>query len=201
MKMMTLKELNNIEEIKIFSEVLDNFDIVPHFIEDFEESLGFMDEDFIIRGFEKIVSPYIHLYRELYPNDWRDRFGYILEAKYREKWNKMYEALITEYKPLDNYFMKEKTTPRTSITMSATSNGENDIYAFNSVDESPSTKASLTNTSVSSTSGTIELERSGNIGVTTSAQMLSQEIDVRIKNIMYNYICDDLYREMTLSIY
>lgn len=46
-----------------------------------------------------------------------------------------------------------------------------------------------------------ELTRSGNIGVTTSQQMLESEITLRAKYSFINYFCDKFTREMTIGVW
>lgn len=46
-----------------------------------------------------------------------------------------------------------------------------------------------------------ELTRSGNIGVTTSQQMLQSEIDLRVKYSFVNFFCDLFSREMTIGVW
>lgn len=46
-----------------------------------------------------------------------------------------------------------------------------------------------------------ELSRKGNIGVTTSQQLLQSELDLRAKYSFMNFFCDLFAREMTLGVY
>lgn len=46
-----------------------------------------------------------------------------------------------------------------------------------------------------------ELTRSGNIGVTTSQQMLESEIQLRAKYNFINYFCDKFSKEMTIGVW
>lgn len=46
-----------------------------------------------------------------------------------------------------------------------------------------------------------ELTRTGNIGVTTSQQMLQSEIDLRVKYSFANFFCDLFAREMTIGVW
>ena len=123
--------------------------------------------------------------------------------------NKMWEALNDEYDPLENYSMLEeltddyttithgKTTTRTGsveMTPEAVMTVESSVYAFDSSSPSPDAKTVSTpegsntteyNDLTDTEGGTTETEhgytktRSGNIGVTTSQQMLQQELEIR----------------------
>lgn len=46
-----------------------------------------------------------------------------------------------------------------------------------------------------------ELTRDGNIGVTTSQEMLSSEVDLRLKYNFANIFCDMFVKEVTLGVY
>lgn len=46
-----------------------------------------------------------------------------------------------------------------------------------------------------------ELTREGNIGVTTSQEMLSSEVDLRLKYNFANIFCDMFVKEITLGVY
>ena len=159
--------------------------------------------------------------------------------------NKIWEALQTEYAPLENYSMTEEmtdditehekgatntrtydtahaktgtetTTPDTEIT------AEGSVYGYDSSTPTPDNK------SVTSTSGTNETEydtsetdtgtvtdvgsgtdtdtrnytltRTGNIGVTTSQQMLESEINIRLYDF-YRMIYKEFDKVLTIPIY
>ncbi len=122
------------------------------------------------------------------------RLHAIIKNKFLLSWQKIYAALITDYKPLENYNMTEITTPRvetvrkenTDITVTNNANGN--VYGFNSVDPVPASVSGGTSHTVGnenvnkvteSKTGNDTLTRSGNIGVTTSQQMLESEIALR----------------------
>lgn len=145
----------------------------------------------------------------------------IIEYKYVLKWNKLYDAITTDYKPLDNYNMEEKETPDITKTKTVNSSIEtkttndimdNDTYGFNSSSPVPSGKqtrnGSVTvsgdaddNVETNTESGTRTLNRSGNIGVTTSQQMLQSEIDLRNNYNFTNQLMDDMDSELCLLVY
>lgn len=159
----------------------------------------------------------------------------IIETMFKEQWDRIYDALTTEYNPLENYNMEEvgkdtdkmeygqETTNFTHGAKSSTdtygsqggsttkgsmdSSVEDEISAFNSSSYQDSNKKSTqegsrtdsfsrdgytdshselgyTDSEVKTaqddkTTKDHELRRSGNIGVTTSQQMLQSEFDVR----------------------
>ena len=132
-----------------------------------------------------------------------------LMVKFGDKWNRLYDAFVTtNYKPLENYNMKQKETPNVTHTKNVKSNLEtdNDVYGFNSTSAVPQSKttshgAKLDNEETNSETGTRDLERSGNIGVTTSQQMLQSEIDLRNAFNIYDDIMRDVDSIMCLLVY
>ena len=147
-----------------------------------------------------------------------ENFAQMCIDMYSDKWIKLYNVLLkAEYKPLDNYSMTEnETTTGTSDSKnnSATSvqtSNENSMAAFNSDSEYVSqTKSQATqkgskeqNETTLNTNANqdIKLTRSGNIGVTTSQQMLQSEIDLRQKNNYLKILFDDINFLICLSVY
>ena len=126
----------------------------------------------------------------------RNALAYMIKQKFYPSWEKVYNALLVEYEPLDNYNMEEKRTPgatkKTAVSTDSTiTNGSTgSIYAFNSGTTTPAPATGATGTSTTqglpaknyteeSFTGYDTLERKGNIGVTTSQQMLEAELNVR----------------------
>lgn len=136
-----------------------------------------------------------------------------------KKWQRTFEKWITvlgiEYNPLENYDREEAWSDSTSTSESssasasdsATSSQLADVSAFNVSDYSPDSKATASNnaSSTSNASGN-KFENSGhrgrvhgNIGVTTSQQMLLAELDVDRFNI-YEEISIIFMREFVLAL-
>lgn len=136
-------------------------------------------------------------------------FGAIIYNRYCTKWKKIWDALNTAYNPLENYSMEEKRTPdltkTTNGTGSTNTNTETGIFGFNSPSSNPSgtIDGNQTDTITDRTeteTGTDTTERSGNIGVTTSQQMLQSEFEVR-KYDFYKEIYKDIDSILCLKIY
>lgn len=118
--------------------------------------------------------------------------------------SKIYTAYTTEYKPLENYSMIEDTdyTPLAKQTVKSSNKSKTDtkvdtgVYGFNSTSAVPSSTTDSntrqekadnemeTTTSYDGESDNTHHERSGNIGVTTSQQMLESEIKLRKLEIL-----------------
>ena len=148
----------------------------------------------------------------------------IVKTRYLDKWNKLYQALVvTPYNPIENYSMVEVETPNItksyhreqSVNLEVKDDGENNssVYAFNSSSAQPSGKVELDNTRTTSgdvddnyqdgndtETGTREKTRSGNIGVTTTQQMLEQEIEIK-KHNFYDIVYEDVDNIIALDIY
>lgn len=123
-------------------------------------------------------------------------------------------VLTAQYAPLDNYNMTETRTPNLTETTQTKSNvqtkGSNKVYGFNSSTAVPATEsqadtvtqgADSANQSTRTNTGTEKLERSGNIGVTTSQQMLLSELDLRAQHEFEEYLFVFLDQIMTCGAY
>ena len=143
--------------------------------------------------------------------------------RFGEKWKKIYDALLTEYNPLENYSMEETRTPNltdsdtenvgTSISSNRTTNANSKYKGFNAdapvtitttdgSENSSTTGTKLANetTRTSTHTGTEKLTRAGNIGATTSQMMLDSEFKVRQYDF-YKELYNDIDSVMCLMIY
>lgn len=125
----------------------------------------------------------------------------VIYNRFSEKWKRIYDAMMKEYNPLENYSMVEDENVNTDITN--TSNGSSNVFGFNTESEGGVSdgKNEVSNT----TSGKFkdnyrQLKRAGNIGVTTSQQMLESELEIR-KNIFIETVMNDIDSIMCLKIY
>ena len=119
--------------------------------------------------------------------------------RFKDKWEKSYDALMMEYNPINNYDMTEKETVNSKITSSTDVN--NETYGFGNSNPAPTDNGkSETVTEGSKDDNIRELERSGNIGVTTSAQLVAGELELR-KNIFIESVMNDIDSIMCLKIY
>lgn len=200
-----LKKMNQINDfiesgIGIIQTIQTNYPAVFTWLtSDVAETL---DMDYYLNhSGEKYISP---ITEKLYlnnPNTYLDKLASLIVLKYSDKWNKLYKSFfVDEYNPIENYSMIEEENANTSITNSTT--GKNNMYGFNTTSEDgvPQDNSSVEST----TSGDFDdnhrkLTRSGNIGVTTSQQMLQSEIDLRQWNF-YNDLMNDIDEIMCLAI-
>lgn len=143
----------------------------------------------------------------------------MLTVLYKEKWNKLYAAINAEYNPIHNYDMTENGEDKhtgtdtvkdtgTAASNVSSSDSSSSIYGYNSSTPTPSqsehsdtsTSTDMTSTDTKNLSDTHYLTRSGNIGVTTSQQMLQSEIELRKWNF-YHTVMDDIDMLVVLKIY
>lgn len=116
----------------------------------------------------------------------------------------------------------EKETPNLTTTSTGENNSNGGLYGFNSTENVPSDTTHGTNTNTNTQSGTVNtetggtssstrtddlteknvhtFERSGNIGVTTSQQMIESEIELRKKQF-YNIVFHDIINYVCLHVY
>lgn len=185
-----------------------------------------LDTDFLI-GYsaDKFVSPLIEKLYNKYENvdDLAVDLAKIIYNRFASKWKHIYDALVTEYNPLENYSMEEERTPdltfedtetqNSEITTERETSAENKYKGFNAVEpvtinktdgeETTTTSGASADNEVHKTTthtGTETLIRSGNIGVTTSQQMLQSEFEVRQYDF-YKMMYNDIDSILCLSIY
>lgn len=136
--------------------------------------------------------------------------------KYLRTFEKWLAALNIEYNPLENYDRIEEWNEHNTnagnttdvSSNSGTINSENKVSAYDSNEYQPhdntlSSSANNTNSStqVSATNDNVRTGRThGNIGVTTSQQMLQSELDIAKWNI-YEQITDLFITEFCIMVY
>lgn len=132
----------------------------------------------------------------------------VLYSEFADSWKKVFQALALDYKPLENYNMKENfndytikdnntvkhngvdtntnyTTSFDDTTFRNDTQTENDIADV--ITEYSNTKTDENNIA-SNEIHKMKNEKFGNLGVTTSQQMLQSEIDIRIKNYVKMFV-------------
>lgn len=192
------KTINVYIDDGIFSLLQPKFDWMS--VEDAKN----LDLDYYLNHGQRSISP---LYEQLI-NQQSNNVDFnalnklvdIIYLKFKDKWNRIYDAYIKSiYKPLENYSMTEVEKTNTKVT--STDNTKGGSYGFNSDVSVPVNDSN--STSVVEGNGEDnkrELTRSGNIGVTTSQQMLESELQLR-KYDFYEELFKDVNSVVTLSIY
>lgn len=161
-------------------------------------------DKFISKQYERLIG----LQEDELINDALIELANMIIGQFALSWNKIYDAINTEYKPLENYDMEQKETPNITHTKNVNSKVQTDngLYGFNSNDlvpqgQSETSGAKLDNEETNSETGTRDLTRHGNIGVTTSQQMLQSEIDLRSNFNFMNLIMGDVDSILCLMVY
>lgn len=141
---------------------------------------------------EKWISPLFEKLYTLNSATALSGLASIIINKFSDKWNRLYDAFITTtYNPIENYSMTEEANANTDM------NTSNKVYGFNSPTAIPSSDQNMSGSKLTNTT---ELTRSGNIGVTTSQQMLESEIKLRKWNFI-DEIMRDVDSVLCLNIY
>lgn len=96
-------------------------------------------------------------------------------------WERIAKAAAAEYDPIENYDRHEEWNDSAEAT----------VVGYNDPTQTP------TGGSTGSHKGRIH----GNVGVTTSQQMLVQEIDISPRLNVYNYIIDSFRKRFCLLVY
>lgn len=126
--------------------------------------------------------------------------SFMLINRFAERWEKYIEELTLSYNPIHNYDMEEDEKVNTYLETS----DDTDKYTngFNSSTASPTDKSE--NTIIVDgdwDNNKRNLTRKGNIGVTTSQQMLEAEIKLRDENLVVQRLINDVVDFITLSVY
>lgn len=135
-----------------------------------------------------------------------DTLASLLYHKYIKQWSKLWDTLSLDYNPIENYNMVEtannKHTDKANETDTSQTNitatGNSATYGFNSETSVPSdstdTNSVGNGTSTHITDNTHEenntLKRSGNIGVTTSQQLIQSERELYMWNFYEKVFAD-----------
>lgn len=212
----------------IFNIYADESETTYVKIKDFitEDNVDMLNQDYFI-GYsaDKYISPLHEKILNAY-NDLSDSIvalAKIIYNRFADKWGKIYDALMTNYNPLENYSMEEERTPdltfedtenvKSDVKTERTTSAESKYKGFNAdepvtitttdgSDDVETSGAKLDNETTKTTThtGTETLSRSGNIGVTTSQQMLESEFKVRQYDF-YKMIYNDIDSVLCLGIY
>ena len=171
-----------------------------------------MDKELIINNILLECAEMEIIYPE--PDIMKNAIG-LWSNKQLESWERMYKAMQLEYDPIYNYDRFEEWRDSNTATTHSNTNSnlnrkgstKHQVNAFNSgitdsnIDSIDNTDTDNTNTnSNNSAIGAHSGHLYGNIGVTTSQQMLQSEIDIS-KFIVADYIIDQFKERFCLLVY
>lgn len=174
------------------------------------QTLGYgADDDFelYVNSYSKTISLTFEYYFNMY-KEAENGFTLIMNklseriyTKFMKNWLKLAEAINSDYNPIENYSMVEDENVGTEII----NDNENDIntFGYNTTSETgvPDThqKGKVTTTG-DYDKNKRKLTRSGNIGVTTTQQMIESSI-VLARQKLLDLIYKDINEFMFLPIY
>ena len=146
----------------------------------------------------------------------------VIIARYLENWGRAWTALFSDYDPIKNYDMEEsensadgeragESISDTVVINDETAESESDIFGLNSGEEgAPAAHAKTVSSGGRSTTGSRNsetsrlanrvLRRSGNIGVTSSQQLIESELALR-RVSFFESVYKDLDEVLTTPIY
>lgn len=126
--------------------------------------------------------------------------SFLLINRFADRWEKYISELALAYNPIHNYDMNEHEEVNTDITVDG--DDTHSLQGFNSTSFKPESQNKQNhNTTGEAKDNFRDLHRNGNIGVTTSQQMLESEIKLRDENIVVERIILDVANFITVGVY
>lgn len=131
----------------------------------------------------------------------------------KDNFNKLWQGFTAEYNPIENYDRQEDSTETPNITHTLSNSGEDastneaDVQGYNGTDYVPNSRTKSSGTSSTNGTDTESGTRTytsrihGNIGVTTSAQMLEGELALRKGLDIYALIAEEFETDNLIQVY
>ena len=126
---------------------------------------------------------------------------------------KLWQGFTAEYNPIENYDRQEDSTETPNITHTLSNSGQDastneaDVQGYNGTDYVPNSRTKSSSTSSTNGTDTESGTRTytsrihGNIGVTTSAQMLEGELALRKSMDIYALIAAEFETDNLIQVY
>ena len=126
---------------------------------------------------------------------------------------KLWQGFTAEYNPIENYDRQEDSTETPNITHTLSNSGQDastneaDVQGYNGTDYVPNSRTKSSGTSSTNGTDTESGTRTytsrihGNIGVTTSAQMLEGELALRKSMDIYSIIAAEFETDNLIQVY
>lgn len=173
-----------------------------------ENELSSLSIDYIVGRGTRIPSTFLEY---LFDSQTENTLTRIVKARFALNWLAIYNAyFISQYNPLHNYDMEETRSPDleekidTDTNAKTTTNSNNGVYGFNSDEAVPQSESEITSegtkdenfsSSTKTNKGKETTTRTGNIGVTSSQQLLNSELELR----KYDY-WEMVYRDLDMIL-
>ena len=169
-----------------------------------------MDSDLLINNLVTELAELELIYSEF--NFMKFMIG-VWSRKELPTWERVYKASVKEYDPIENYDRIEEWNDKVdsnsagNTSLNGSGTVQHDVAGFNSSAMVNSTKDTTTENNTgfssdnSSSSGYHTGRVHGNIGVTTSQQMLQSELDIAPKLNVYDFIINSFKNRFCLQVY
>ena len=134
-------------------------------------------------------------------------------ARRKDNFAKLWQGFTAEYNPIENYDRQEDSTETPNITHTLSNSGQDastneaDVQGYNGTDYVPNSRTKSSGTSSTNGTDTESGTRTytsrihGNIGVTTSAQMLAGELALRKSMDIYALIAAEFETDNLIQVY
>lgn len=134
-------------------------------------------------------------------------------ARRKDNFNKLWQGFTADYNPIENYDRHEDSTETPNITHTLVNSGEDastneaDVQGYNATEYVPNSRTKSNGTSSTNGTDTETGTRTytsrihGNIGVTTSAQMLEGELALRRSLDIYALIAAEFETDNLIQVY
>ena len=131
----------------------------------------------------------------------------------KDNFAKLWQGFTAEYNPIENYDRQEDSTETPNITHTLSNSGQDastneaDVQGYNGTDYVPNSRTKSSGTSSTNGTDTESGTRTytsrihGNIGVTTSAQMLEGELALRRSLDLYALIAEEFENDNLIQVY
>lgn len=200
----TLNEYFNLLTLATPTLLFNAMRMIAPWKDDTSVNPAHLDLLYYTRSGEKYVSPFLYTYVPTPPatNQQLQYIGGILMSIYNQSWTHLWNSWYDlDYDPIENYNMVETVDIDRTDTTNRTVTDTNKLYGFNSTTAQPSGEQQTVetgNTFVVDEGRTTT--RHGNIGVTTTQQMLQSERDLWVWHY-FDRVFDDIDKILTMPIY
>lgn len=137
----------------------------------------------------------------LYPDPDFLKAAITIWAKERKDvWDKLYATTVLDYNPIENYDRQEESSSSNSGSSSGSTTTTSSATAYNSNSFADTAKNITRGSNANSSNGNYISRVHGNIGVTTTQQMIQQERD-SVLFCMTQFIIDDFITRFCVGVY
>ena len=116
-------------------------------------------------------------------------------------WERLFSLSETEYNPIENYNKTDVHTTQRGGQRKSAGKLKNYSYGFNSDEKNPHDESENEIQDNYTDGEEQNIHTTGNIGVTTTQQMMEQEVLIRPKLNIYNYIAESFKQEFCIMLY